>query len=1088
MLRGIAAVGLAFAGLASDASAATADAPSQDPFAVADQLDLVPTPQQIRLTGERCAVADWTIVIPQGSALAATGASEINDRIVSLGGKALPVVHALSQGNAIVLAPCSWVLAKNWSAALGVSAAAPGEQGYAIDLTERDNRKLLLAIGCDDLGTLYAAMTLRQLVQPGTSGPELVAAEVRDRPAFKRRCMGNIGGRFMGELNVAKNETAAELLLREQKSYIQWLARHKINMAGTRLSGTAGQLARRELVDFAHSYGIMLRTTYSTGINEQLRQTGNPWTDCVTRQEAKHCWTAFEEHKLRAQQIAESVHEGGYDVVVHHVTDSGSVPDPENWSKRCARCRAHYGDDQPRAVADQLKLYHDTIKARNPNVLFVAVLQPYHFQWAKEGYCENPMADAADMPHAGHTAGMDDPKFCRQAVARATAIHQAVAAALPDDVLVTFREAGRPEFDGACRLWPGHPIDIWVYYGRNMAWEGLWEPQCRLTKTWYRPGATDLLYNPSASHPGALSEICAAGVAEYCWNVEQPDAEANFHVSHRRYTVGGAESSEYQSKSLLPRLCRRMWGRSGAALLPLFAENVSLNYMGHPEYVAASKGEDWEDPYMLWEKETEVLQRACQMLDAELAVIDAGKPSGVYGDLRREPGYTSFLLLHYYANTAALKGEIEGRVLRIQQLVRQGRIDEAKASAAEFQKRLTQILAQAETVKRRIADDSRVTRTPEFGARAGTGKKRPASDGLVDYDFAAQPARIRNLVQDLAADASLGAVPEHLRAALGARVIEAGRLQFQNPFAADGRRGEGGWVAVPLTEFFTTGDGSRLARFPTRAWMGWQDDAIYLLAELNDTSRPGGESRPHDAISPDDDSLELLVEPGEGAEVCRFAINAAGSALDAKGNAPANQWNPHWQYGAARQRNGWAAEFRIPFAALGKVPKAGDAWRMNLVRYRGPRARDPEREASSVAGKGPAASPADFAELKFVERASRSSQADFALLDVRRQDQTVTYGFATQLSFRPELRTQRQSHDATIAIEVRAGEKKLGERRIRLPLLSGYWKPGKPIDFDLGEVVEGDVRVVVTATAEDKSLEVSQEFLVGPKGEVKGVE
>ena len=426
------------------ASAAATTKPT--PFEIADKLDLVPTPRQIALSGERFNLKGWKIVTVPGNTLFATGAAEINDRVEKLGGKPLEVSAKMVDGNCILAVSCTHPLAAPFADQLDVRPDSPGEQGYAIAMVNQNGRRILLAIGCDDLGTLYACITLRRLIQPDANGPVLLSAKVRDWPVFKRRCLGNIGRTFRGNLVTRPGEKAADAIFRECKPYIQWLARHKINMTVIHLPRSFGDAATKELMAYGRRYGLKYRYLYGTSINAELEETGNPWTECVTRQDARHCWTADQEHRLKARKIAERVREMGYDNVVHHVTDSGGLPDPETWSNRCQRCRDRYGDDQPRAVADQLKLYHDTIKQLNPDVLFEAVLQPYHFQWVKEGFCDNPMAEAEDMPHAGHTRGLDDPEKCRQVVARATAIHQAVAAALPPEAMVTFREAGRAEF------------------------------------------------------------------------------------------------------------------------------------------------------------------------------------------------------------------------------------------------------------------------------------------------------------------------------------------------------------------------------------------------------------------------------------------------------------------------------------------------------------------------------------------------------------------------------------------------------------------------------------------------------------------
>jgi len=322
------------------ASLCAAAAHGQSAFAVADQLGLAPTPREIQLTGDRMSPAGWTLAAPPESTLARTGAEEINDRLTRLGGAPLPVAGSLPEGDAIVVASCTDPLGAALARGLGVTPEAPGEQGYAIDVIRRDGRTLLLAIGSDGLGALYACMTVRRLLQPHADGPQLLGASVRDWPAFKLRSIGRIGRTVRGRLNVPEGKTAAEVVVNDAKRYIRWLARHKINMAMVSVPGAAGPAGRKEVVAYGRRYGLMYRTIYGTAINHELEAAGAKWTECVVRKTARHCWTALEAHRLRARKLAERFRDQGFDCVAHHVVDSGGLPDPETWSRRCERCRA----------------------------------------------------------------------------------------------------------------------------------------------------------------------------------------------------------------------------------------------------------------------------------------------------------------------------------------------------------------------------------------------------------------------------------------------------------------------------------------------------------------------------------------------------------------------------------------------------------------------------------------------------------------------------------------------------------------------------------------------------------------------------
>lgn len=1054
------------------------------PFEIADALDLVPTPRAIELTGDEYAVDRLSIVAKTDRELIATGVRDVNDRVWSLGSQSCPVGRVLPTGNVLVLATCDMPWARQWVQRLGITPDSPGPQGYAIGVFHERERSIIAAIGSDDLGTMYACMTLRQLIVKRDNSVVLLGASVRDWPAFTRRCLGSIGRTFRGQYGTAGRQDPREAYVETWKAYIRFLGRQKINMANLSVSSAMGDDVRKELMDYGRAYGLKYRYIFGTAINEDLKATGTPWTDCVLRQTARHCWSATEAHLHKAARIADLVHEMGYDYVVLHVTDSGGLPDPEKWSERCERCRERYGDDQARAVSEQLKLYHDAIKQRNPNILFEAVLQPYHFQWTTDAFEADPMAAADDMPHYGHTRGMEDPVMRHAAVARATAIHRATSALLPDDVLVTFREAGRAEFDGCAALWPRHPIDIWVYYGRNQAWEGLWEPQVRFTKTWVRsddPG--DVLYNAPVGRLSTVNEVYAAGTVEYTWNTEQPDAQASFDICRRRYNTGGAEVSDYQCQSLLPRLCRLLWGRSGQAVLPLFANNISFNYVSHPEYVASTRGENFEDVYQHWPATARLLEQAQAAINKEVARIDAGEPSGIYGDLRREPGYTTFMWLYYYTNLAAVKCRIESAVLKLQELVAEDEIEKAEALAQDLQRsRLPQWLHEVKVAKDRLADNPRVSYRPRWRSPPSSATK-PTLNSLNGPYFDEAPERIAALVPRLLRSARLGAIPDHLRRWLSERNVEAAKVEFRNPFRADGGRGEGGWTNTRPVEFFTITGRASLARYPTRAWVVWDDTALSIMAEMIDepTAKAVARTKEHDGSLFEDDCFEVFVKPaGGGGKYFHFAVNAAGTTFDNIEKQPAAAWNPAWQAGVSSRTGHWSAELRIPFEVLGGAPRDGDRWQINLARNRAPKRRSARREVSSIIDAPNHHAVDKFPTLVFrADRVGRLKSASLKLREVTRRDVTVTYGFATQLAVRPEIIAWVQATDVTVNLEVYEGERLVKSQSRNVALLPGYWLADRPIDMDLGDVFRGDLRVVVTAVSADKTLNARAEFIVG---------
>jgi len=735
---------------AAPAAAATETAaPAEAAWRAATRIDLIPTPQSLVLPGGSRPVTDFRIVRPPGDPLADTAARELNARIRGLGGKPLPVVDRLPDGPAIVLAPCTHALAEPYRAALNVSPADPGPEGCAIAWTERGGRPLVLALGSDAAGTLYAAETLRSLVQPSDAGPVLLRAEVRDRPAFARRCLGFVGGKSFGDLaadaDPAKARAAADRYAEAHRADLQWLARHKINWALVR-EGLIDRVARqprrrrdlqarciRAMTDLARTYNVHCRYIFSTNIKGDVPE--GRWTACIsTRGDTRrYCWTATETHETRATRFAEIARDTGLAGCILHPVDGGGFANPEQWSRRCDRCRRKYGDDHARAAGDLFLLYHDRLKAAAPDCLFEAVPYPYHYQWMVPGFAEAPAKFAADMPHKGWASGLDDKKTASACVARLQDLHRRLAERLPDDVLVTFREGGPEAHRGCADLWPNHPIDLWVYVGRfGSGCRGLWPPQRRLVCTWHRPGRKDMLFDVLACFGGPLEK---AQGAEYAWNVTVPDAEPAFRLAQRFHAVGGRNLPAYQRDSLLPRALRRLWGEDGLAFRAIFAANVSWRYVADPVDIAGgSDSERLSDPYAFFDEHAEALAAAAGPIDDLIARLERGEARGTAGDLRREYGFGHALDLYVRTNMAAARTRI-GAACHAAEKAR------SKADRAEAADRLRRLLADLPAMADRLKDVRR-----RYQALAG----RPPRGSMTDYDPAAEKGRIEKALRRVA--------------------------------------------------------------------------------------------------------------------------------------------------------------------------------------------------------------------------------------------------------------------------------------------------------------------------------------------------
>jgi hypothetical protein len=177
------------------------------------------------------------------------------------------------------------------------------------------------------------------------------------------------------------------------------------------------------------------------------------------------------------------------------------------------------------------------------------------------------------------------------------------------------------------------------------------------------------------------------------------------------------------------------------------------------------------------------------------------------------------------------------------------------------------------------------------------------------------------------------------------------------PIRVDGRLDEASWLAVPWSEPFVDieGDAKPVPRFQTRMKMLWDDDYLYVGAELQEPHVWATLTK-HDSVIFHDNDFEVFIDPdGDSHEYYEFEINALNTGWDLllprpykDGGRPVDSWeipglktavhvdgtlnNP------ADIDRGWTVEIAFPWKVVTELaspcerPKDGDQWRINFSR------------------------------------------------------------------------------------------------------------------------------------------------------------
>jgi hypothetical protein len=178
----------------------------------------------------------------------------------------------------------------------------------------------------------------------------------------------------------------------------------------------------------------------------------------------------------------------------------------------------------------------------------------------------------------------------------------------------------------------------------------------------------------------------------------------------------------------------------------------------------------------------------------------------------------------------------------------------------------------------------------------------------------------------------------------------------ENPIRIDGKLDEPAWSNAPWTTDFVDIEGSAKPkpRFRTRTKMLWDDQFLYIAAELEEPDVKATLTQ-HDSVIFHDNDFEVFIKPlPETASYYEFEINALNTGWDLYLDKPYklgghadNSWDIEGLQTAVAvqgtlnhssdQDRGWTLEIAYPLTAFRSrqdvpLPHAGTEWRINFSR------------------------------------------------------------------------------------------------------------------------------------------------------------
>jgi len=521
--------------------------------------DLVPMPKKYEQTGGIFAVDGKPIFIEKGNRQCEIAADELVLRIKELGGRpgAIKPVGSVSMPGIYVL-PVTSGAARHLAGRLShkVTAKDPGPQGYVLD-TSRDR---LVIVGSDNVGTLYGAMTLRQMMARDAGRVIVAAARIYDKPDYQYRSRNGFyrGLRSWG----GRSE--------DYKAGMDWMMRFKLNLLSSykyyvdcRDVGTKERAFLKRMNAYALERGIhSMRGEDSTYVgckHDKDRPEFKNW-DCIHQPKGPkfYCWSRDKLTRERAERHVQLMKDCGFTMFFLHPIDGGGIVDPEMWSKRCDRCKRRFGDDRWKATAHQFNIWAEVIRKKGLNITFTSPIYPY---------------SVGGVQYADRT----EPKYAlyrKNSVEYWQNLHKVL-----DPCVIPMIWLGSPQDVNRYRSYfKGRPLCLYAHSIRPLGYFGTWH---RRNKTNYTGDSRDIFLLTGGFMPCGLHSMNQLCSVEFCWNTDAPGSEVwnGIHYDTERDHTAPKEIVE----EWVPRACRALFGQEvGNRIAPVYQAGVLPLYIEEP--------------------------------------------------------------------------------------------------------------------------------------------------------------------------------------------------------------------------------------------------------------------------------------------------------------------------------------------------------------------------------------------------------------------------------------------------------------------------------------------------------------------------
>jgi Domain of unknown function (DUF5916)/Carbohydrate family 9 binding domain-like len=160
------------------------------------------------------------------------------------------------------------------------------------------------------------------------------------------------------------------------------------------------------------------------------------------------------------------------------------------------------------------------------------------------------------------------------------------------------------------------------------------------------------------------------------------------------------------------------------------------------------------------------------------------------------------------------------------------------------------------------------------------------------------------------------------------------------PPKIDGQSTDECWKGLPVADDFVMHQPQpyKKSGFKTEVKIAYDDVAIYILGYMYDKESQNirRELGARDDLNVATDFLNIGFDTyNDDQNAFRFGVTAAGVQFDSRvsnGNNTDRNWDAVWASAVSLQKEGWVAEYRIPFSALRFAEKSNQTWGLQIAR------------------------------------------------------------------------------------------------------------------------------------------------------------